>query len=250
MDVSLEKFKGLVTMYISPFSLKNDWKINWSIIPSNNRPPTLTQVNKTYIEIIRIVMSIGLIGGAQLSRFLDKTNPRTIRKIKAVLCRKQLLVGHDIYLNKKRLTLFTAGPNAAELVGVSRRENYWLRYDTEDVLKRLIFFELLSQFKAINPIVLPAPDPFTGALKLNGEVFNIYVTRGRIDDLLMHIKWEEKINGKMIIITEHLNYLKPLEAFVHKLNLRVTTDKELLNSKLSSMFFSWKDGEWINKVPS
>lgn len=234
-------------MFISPFSLNNDWKIKWTV---TKQECSILEAEEKDFEIVNIIMSIGLIGGAQLSRLLDKKNKRRTMQKKMSLIKKDLLVSHDIFLNNKKLSVFTAGTNAAKIIGVFRKKNYWLRYETEDVLKKLVFYELAQAFAEIKPVIFPAPDPYTGALKLNGEVFNIYITRGKVDDLLMHIKWEDKIHGKVIIVTDNLNYLKPLEGFIDKLNVRITTDQDLLHSPLSEMFYQWKDGQWSKTLPS
>ena len=153
------------------------------------------------------------------------------------------IMRHDIKQNNKLIPIFTLGPNGADMINLANyKQGYWLTYDVSDVLKRLLFFELFHKFPKAR--LTPAPAPFVGAIQYRKNTFYVYVVRGDMNDLLMHLKWETS-SKRMIIITESINHLQPLNIYANDLHVRVTTDKDLGES-FQKMFYKWDNG-WVKE---
>lgn len=102
----------------------------------------------------------------------------------------------------------------------SYESNYWIEYKIEDVLKRLLLFQLFQHFAGSK--VLPSSEPFSGAIEFKGKVIYVYVVRGDVSDLLMYSKWCGKnFNERIIIITESIRHLQPLKLIIKNFKLRV-----------------------------
>lgn len=122
--------------------------------------------------------------------------------------------------------------------------NYWIKYEVEDVLKGLLFFQLYEYFSESR--IFPATEPFIGSIFYQERPIYIYVLRGDIQDLMVFLKWRE-FNERMIIITESLPHLQPL-LMGKELKLRVTTDTDLKAGNLKDLFYIQRtDGNWVKE---
>lgn len=229
--------------FISSFSYEQyTWDIDWEIVPSNAKydRPFETQSIKEQ-KALEAIASIGVIGSVQLRRLfkLDKS------RVKRMVGRK-MLVRHELKRNGQVIPVYTIGKAGANKVMPVYIENYWLEWNIEEVLKRLVFFQFCYLFENSNIKIMPSPNPFIGSLKLNKNIFHVYITRGKIDDLMMYLKWKN-VSERIIIIAENLNQLKPLEIFLKEVHLkvRVTTDEQL--KKESPLFFKYIDNQWIEE---
>lgn len=235
---SLGCCKGLVKMTIRPFSLSHDWTLYWN--RANGRG--LTRINSESSKEQRALQAlgaIGVIGGSQLSRiFLNHDKNRLKRMV-----RERKLIRHEIQKNKQLIPVYTLGPSGAKIAQVPKyEENYWVKYKAEDVIKRLLFFQLYERFPKVK--IVPAPSPFVGAISFKGNLYHVYVVRGEVQDLLMYLKWHT-FTERMIVITESLNHLQPLNAFASELKVRVTTDQDLRDD-LQTLFYHW-GGCWVKE---
>src|SRR5690606_31962986 len=94
--------------------------------------------------------------------------------------------------------------------------NYWVKYQTEDVLKRMLFFRLYQHFFVDKGQVdegslsiMPTPDPFIGSIQFNENSLYVYVIRGDVNDFLMYMKWKgQSFNERLIIIAEEIRHLE------------------------------------------
>lgn len=222
--------------FISPFSYSQyEWKITWKRVPSNERydRPFETQSVKEQ-KALEAIASVGVIGGAQLRQLfnLDKI------RVKRMVVRKQL-VRHELKRGNQSIPIYTIGKSGANKIMPVYIENYWAEFNAEEVLKRLAFFQLCYWFE--NAKIMPSPSPFTASLRMNNNEFNVYVTRGKVEDLMMFLKWQP-FTGRIIIIAETLNQLKPLEIFIKGLKIRVIIDKELTEQTFKFYFLQESDG--------
>ena len=229
-------------MSLSPYSLSHDWSIYWTRIPSNiKRSSYVNGESPKERKALEALAAVGLIGGAQLSRLfsLDK------KRLKRMVTEKKI-VRHEIHRNKQVIPIYTLGINGAVVAGLNDcyESNYWVEYKTEDVLKRLLFFQLLQHFPESK--VLPTKEPFSGAIIINEKPIYIYVVRGDVNDLLMYLKWDGKnFNERLILITESLRYLQPLIVNLKKSKTRVITDINL-NSRvdvIQSQFYFFDEND-------
>ena len=196
-------------------------------------------------KALKALAAVDIIGGRQLSRLfaLDK---KRLRK----MVREHKLVRHEMKLDKKTIPIYSLGEVGATIAKVHGYEvNYWVEYRVQDILKRILFFELLQLFP--DSTILPAPEPFIGAINYNGTPLFIYVTRGDINDLLMFLKWQNKsFSDRIIVITESLENLHSLKLYIKNKRIRMTTDGELFQREgIQNLFFFLDDnGDFVKEI--
>lgn len=212
----------------SPFShTQYDWELDWKRIPSRDlvrqSGPVYETGSRKEKEAMEALAHIGLIKGTQL-RTLFKLTKQQIRRMEKF----RLIIKHGIRKNKQELILYTLGPASKERVFPHFTANYWVEYEVPDVLNRIMFFHLYDVLKPRQAKITTAPQPFTGALEISGKSFYVYCTRGDTKDLQMLLKWQP-VKERIIIVTERLDHLSPLELFLqtHSLKMRAITDEQL-----------------------
>ena len=231
---------------ISPFSLEqHTWEPHWTILSSNAKYSNIRQIESEREEkILQAVAAIGLIGRAQLSRiFFPDINKRYVQQKLKTMVRTYKLIRHEISKNNNSIPIYSLGPATAEALGIEYDVNYWLKYETKDVLKRVVFFQLYSSLlNQFDVQIYPAPLPYTGTLLMNNKMYFVYVARGNVNDILNTFKWNEQ-KERVIIITESLNYIQPLNAFANEIRIRVVLDNDL-KEPFDKMFYKWENGDW------
>ena len=201
-------------MKISPYSLSHNWSLHWSRIPSNiKRSDYVNGESPKELKALEALADVGLIGGTQLSRLflLDK------KRLKRMIIEKKI-VRHEIHRNKQVIPIFTLGINGAVVAGLNDcyESNHWVEYKIEDVLKRLLFFQLIQHFPESS--ILPTQEPFSGAIQFRGKPIYVYVVRGDVNDLLMYLKWSGKyFDERLIVITESIRHLQPIKPIADTL---------------------------------
>jgi hypothetical protein len=225
-------------VYISPFSTTHNWKLQWTILRSDYKPPGIGELSQKEKEILNTIMSIGVIGGVQLSRYFMGHNKKKAKQMIHSMLRRNLIVQHKFYKDKQLIPIYTVGQHGASLIGHQDSADEWLRYDEKEVLKRLVFFKLYSLFQYLQPKILPAPSPYIGTLQFKDQLLHICVIRDNIHDLLLKLKWGN-LRDKFVIVTESLDMLCPLEPHLSGRAVRVTTDHEIIHSSIADMFYEW-----------
>lgn len=230
--------------FISPFSyVKHEWKLNWEIVPSNKKFDRPNE-NRTEKEerALEAIASVGVIGGLQLKNLFGISKER----LKSMSAR-HLLVRHSIIKNGQEIPIYTIGKYGANRIMPEYEENYWLEMDTVQVLKCLSFFQFC--FLLENPQIIPAPEPFTAGVKINSNLFYIYVVRDGIKELLLFLKWKKHFSERIFIITESLDHLRGLEVFMetdNPLKLRVILDEQLKKREFSLYYYDKNSQQkWI-----
>lgn len=225
-------------MALSPFSVSHDWSILWKRVDAwTSQPKGLGESQKEY-RALQDLSSVGVIGGLQLKRlFLNHDKNRLKRMI-----RHQKIIRHVMMKDKQEIPVYTLGPAGAAMVGIDYTPNYWVTYRTEDILKRLLFFQLYGKFPKAK--ILPAPDPFVGAIQFKSHLFYIYVLREEIQDLMMFLKWKS-FTERMLIVTESVHHLQPLNVFAPDIKARVTTDADL-KGDFNHLFYKWEES-WVKE---
>lgn len=229
-------------MAISPFSLENDWVVHWERLPSNFQAgPILGQVSINEQQALKAVASVGLITASQLFNLFSLNSDRVKKMVK-----RNRLVKHELVMNKEyRITMFSLGVNGAKIAGVMGyyKINYWVEYRIPDILKRLLFLNFYERFYPNE--LLPAIDPFVGAIKINDKLMYVYVVRGDLNDIMMYLKWNP-FKERLILITESLLYLEQLKPFLHDMKVRVILDESILDkgSQLNNSFYMFEENEF------
>jgi len=218
----------------SPFSIEHKWRLYWKRIPSNAKPLGYISCESPKEQKALLALAkAGVIGGRQLFHLfaLDK------KRLKKMV-REQKIIRHEIRLNTKIIPVYTLGQTGAIITEVSGYEpNYWVTYKTEDVLKRILFFELYRFFP--DKPIIPTPEPFTIAIQFNNQPMYVYVVRGGVQDMLMYLKWQSHtFQGRMIVIAESIQHVQPLLMPARDIKLRITTDEDLLTAEdIQNMFY-------------
>ncbi|MCZ2260645.1 hypothetical protein [Sporosarcina sp. G11-34] len=235
-------------MPISPYSLSHEWNLHWTRIPSNVRQSNyINGESPKERKALEALAAVGIIEGAQLIRLfsLDK------KRLKRMVTEKKI-VRHELKRNIQAIPIFTLGINGAVIAGLSEcfEINYWVEYKTEDVLKRLLFFQLFQHLP--NARILPAQEPFSGLIQFQGKPIYVYVVRGDVNDLLMYLKWNGKhFNERLILITESIQHLEWPKVSAEKLKLRVALDMDLRDDTkdLPKVFyFLDESGKFIREI--
>ncbi|ALX47719.1 hypothetical protein [Lentibacillus amyloliquefaciens] len=231
---------------LSPFSIEQPWSLHWQRLPSNLK--TIHYVNdKSPKECAALdaIAEVGIIGGRQLARIF-----RLPKKRQKQMVREQKIVRHEVHVNKQIIPVYTLGQTGAVITDVPYEPNYWVVYQIRDVLKRVLFFELYQYFH--ESTIMPAPEPFVGAIELNGKPFYIYVSRGDVQDLLMYLKWKGRsFSERLIVITESMKHIEPLKMYAEDMKLRVTTDQDLMAGKTeiqNVFYFLGQQGEFVKEA--
>lgn len=185
--------------------------------------------------------TIGCIGGVQLKNLFGVHNKKKIK----ILCHGyNLLMRHELFQGDKPIPIYTLGTNAINAFHLP--SNYWLGWQTEDVLKRMVFFKLYSVFRDFEPSIVPSPDPFVGAMQIGEKLYHVYVSRDDVYDLMLYLKWNKNPEQRIIIVAEKLEHLTPLESFVADFKIRATTDSDLINEEgIDNMFYEWDNGDHV-----
>ncbi len=234
-------------MEISPYSLSQEWSMHWTRIPSNiKRSDFVKGESPKERKALEALAAVGLIGGTQLS-WLFSLDKKRLKRMVA----ENKIVRHEIHRNKHVIPIFTLGINGAVVAGLECYEsNYWVEYKTEDVLKRILFFQLFQHFPEAK--VIPIQEPFSGVIQFQGRPIYVYVVRGDINDLLMYLKWSGKhFNERLIIITESFRHLQPLKVNAKTLKVRVAVDLDLqedIEDLQKLFYFLDESGEFVREL--
>ncbi|WP_050179621.1 hypothetical protein [Domibacillus robiginosus] len=227
-------------MNLSSFSIEHTWKLNWTKVPEYIKPfKYVNNESPKEKRALEALACIGVIGGLQLSRlfFLDKK-----RKKKMVLEKK--LVRHDIQKNNQVIPIYTLGINGAKAIDMPGYENnYWLKINIEDMLGKLLFFQLYEWFPGSR--ISPAVNPFEGVIFYKNKPIYIYSAKEDIQDLLVFLKWKE-FSERMIVITESL---KHLEGLLHydDIRIRAILQQDVHSARERLGFYIKSGSEWVEE---
>lgn len=231
-------------MNISPFSLEHKWAVYWERLRSNFRAdPRVNIHSMREKKALEALSAVGVIGEKQLSRLFSLSTgevdnmKRTFKIMKHKLKRGE----------SSEISIYTLGIRGAMALKLDAYEsNYWTTYTIEDVMKRLLFFQLYHYFPKLK--LLPAPSPFIASLLSNDNIINVYIMKGNAHDLLHYLKWESRSNHRLMIVTESMNHLVELEMFLPKLKVRIALEEDLMNQtevKDDIFYFYDEEGELV-----
>lgn len=238
---------------MNPFSVTHPWSIHWHRLPSNfKRMKHFNGSSEKEQKAMLALASVGLIGGQQLQRMygIDKKRLRN-------MVREQKIIRHEMHLKGKIVPIYTLGINGACMAGMEETYelNYWVAYRTEDVLKRIVFFQLWKYFDDLAGGVASVgatPKPFIGSIQIGNNLFYVYVIRGDANELLTYLKWNKDIfNKRLIIAAESLRHMEPLKEALAKLKVRVVLDDDLTANQegdIPANFYFIKDGTLTKEV--
>ncbi|MCF6094526.1 hypothetical protein L1765_11185 [Microaerobacter geothermalis] len=228
----------------SPFSLCHDWSVKWTNIQPIKQQNGILWSSQYDEKVLKALAYIGVIGGVQITRLFLNSDKKRLGK----MVDTGKLVRHVIKRGNMEIPIYTPGINGARILkqmGIKYRVNSWLTYDVNSILKKLLFFQLYGKFSEQGEVsVLPAPAPYTGIIERNGSQYYIGIIRGNTQEFEQYFKWE-KLTERIILVTESLRQLAPLNEYLKELKIRVTTDEDL-KFDFEHLFYKW-DGEWVKE---
>lgn len=223
----------------SPFSIETyKWEIDYNVIPSTPRI-LRTEFSKQEVRALNAVKHLGIIGSAQFRNLFFPKNKAHIHH----MLRQHKIIEHPI---KRRdgnkmttLQVYTLGYKSLEYFHILDYMNYWLEYNSSEVLQRLAFFKLYQRFVSKEPVVYRAPPPFTGMFDISGDPIDVLVVKNNTQEIQNEWRFiKPNPNKRMIVLTENLNWLKPINEFLIPCKVRVALESDL-DVPIEQMFYHW-----------
>lgn len=224
--------------FISPFSLRrHKWKVEWRV--QSERP--VNRGMQRFTEKEECIMKNLAVFQVITHKQLKKNYKLREKQIQNMLA-KRLLVQHKLLKNDEPWFIYTLeaieGYKKAFVV-----KNYWLGYDVEDLLKRLIlvdfYFELKRRMNI--EIALKATSyPFQAIFIMNEKAYEVYANKGDIHDLSVCLNQSLTQERRLFIITEQLVHLNLVEAVLNrpKILYRVVTDEGIFKKDKEEFFYN------------
>jgi hypothetical protein len=235
-------------VYISPFSMQHENILNWNFTSSKEIPLKngLLNVPPSIVSLVKDLAVIGVIGSSQCKRLYVRSNSAA-RISKALDL--GLLKKHELIRGKQIIPLYTLGPTGMYLAGMDYEQNanYWKLFSIQDVLQRLVFFQMYGQMKDLSEMVVSeAEDPFISGLKINDNSFHILVLRGNESIVENYFKYETEIPDRIILIAEGINHILPVQSILTPFadRIRLTTD-DRLKMPFEDMFYYFNHNAWV-----
>ena len=158
------------------------------------------------------------------------------------MVRKQLLVKHRLFKNEQEWFIYS-------LLDAS---NFWVAYQMEDVLKRLVGVDLYFELNQKLPFELKLTAsvyPFIYQIEMNGHLYEVYVDRGDTSDLLHFIERNQSVckGMRMFIAGEKVNHLNSLGVAIQSntIKVRAVTDSKLYEKACPFGFYIPNGNEWV-----
>ena len=234
--------------YISPFSLRHDNTLKWTNMTSKEIPMQngMLNVPHTIADLIKDLAVVGVIGSAQCKRLYVRSD--TSKKISKAID-LGILKRHELIRNNQIIPLYTLGATGMYLAGLDYEDefNYWRKYSEEDVLQRLVFFQLYGQMKDLEKMqVLNTEDPFVASIKIHEIEFKVLVLRGNETVVQNYFRYEKDIPSHIVIVAEGLNHILPIQDAIKPYadRIRLTTD-ERLKLPFGEMFYYFDQNKWV-----
>lgn len=200
---------------ISPFSIDHKWIFKPTLLLEDTKPGYAPLRAATEADGLRSIGAIGCIGSVQIQRLFQWKRHQVRRMIA-----EKKLVQHELTKNKNTIPVFTLGPRSAQLLKLSWANNEWRQWSIEQLISKLVFFQfccaLRDKQKAFH--IQPAPNPFTGKVKIGEDIRNVLVLRGTSQEqIVLNLRHSSQpiivIAESMmqtILMNEYLNHARLL----------------------------------------
>jgi len=224
--------------FVSPFSLgRHEWSVKWNVMSDRIINRDMQRRSEKEEQILRHLKVFQVITQKQLrNRF--KVSEKKIEN----MVRKKLLVKHSLLKNEQEWLIYTLADTS----------NYWLGYETEDVLKRLVgvdFYFELDQKLPFDLKLLASVQPFVYQIEMNGHFYEVYVDRGDTSELLHYIERYQGVckERRLFIAGEKINHLNSLTVALQTngIKVRAVTDGQLYDKASSIGLYGLSEGGWI-----
>jgi hypothetical protein len=233
----------------SPLSVTYDWKYDPCVLRTTDESSfkfareslSLQPHDKSALTTLR---NIGIVGTTQ---FINLFYPGRVSKVKK-LEEKGFLQKHRLMRNGAEMHVYTLGISSFHLFNLWGKLNYWAAYRSIDVLRKMVFFKVCEKFLAegntIN--VYTSKVPVTGTIEIKLPL-DVLVLKDNTADIQSEWRYNPPDpTRRLIVVTENLNFLKPLQDILIKCKVRVILEQELYDRNLTfdSLFYMWTGEEW------
>ncbi|MFF5996569.1 hypothetical protein AAGS61_17800 [Lysinibacillus sp. KU-BSD001] len=224
--------------FVSPFSLgRHEWSVKWNVMSDRIINRDMQRRMEKEEHILRHLKIFQVITQKQLrNRF--KAGEKQIEN----MVRKKLLVKHCLLKNGQEWLIYT----------LANTSNYWLGYETEDVLKRLVgvdFYYELNQKLPFELKLLASIQPFVYQIEMNEHVYEVYIDRGDTSELLHFIERYQSVckERRLFIVAEKINHLNGLLMALktNDIKVRAVTDSQLYEQVCGFGFYGLNEGGWV-----
>lgn len=233
----------------SPFTVSISTELKWETMTTREKPidNAVLTCSDQMMSMCDDLATVGILGSVQALQLYFKNDKRRLNKAVDY----KFLKKHTITRGNNAIPLYSLGATGLFIVFGPEYEsyaNYWKKFDKNDVLRRLVFNQLLSSMrKENNKIeVLNSEKPFTGAIDRNGKQYHILVVRGNENEINQFFRYEQdKIPNRMLIIVEEMNHLTPIKETIKPFHeaIRITTDLDF-TEPVERMFYQFIDNDW------
>lgn len=224
--------------FVSPFSLgRHEWSVKWNVMSDRQINRDMQRRTEKEEQIMRHLKIFQVMTQKQLrNRF--KVSDKQIEN----MVRKKLVVRHSLLKNEQEWSIYT----------LADASNYWLGYETEDVLKRLVGVDFYFELDHKLPFefkLLASIQPFVYQIEMNAHVYEVYVDRGDTLDFLHFIERYQNVckDRRLFIVAEKINHLNSLVVAlqVNGMKVRAITDSQLYEQACGFGFYGLNEGGWV-----
>lgn len=223
--------------FVSPFSLgRHEWSVQWNVMSDCYINRDMQRRSEKEEQILRHLKIFQVMTHKQLrNRF--KVSDKQIEN----MMRKRLLVQHSLLKNEQEWFIYTLADTS----------NYWLGYETEDILKRLVGVDFYFELDHKLPFelkLLASIQPFVYQIEMNKHVYEVYVDRGDTSELLYFMERYQSVckDRRLFIAAEKINHLNNLVVALqtNRMKVRVVTDHQLYEQACGFGFYGLNEDDW------
>lgn len=224
--------------FVSPFSLgRHEWSVKWNVMSDRIINRNMQRRSEKEEQILRYLKIFQVMTHKQLrNRF--KVRQKQIEN----MVRKRLLVQHSLQKNEQEWFIYTLADTS----------NYWLGYETEDVLKRLVGVDFYFELNHKLPFelkLIASIQPFVYQIEMNGHFYEVYVDRGDSSELLHFMECYKNVckDRRLFIAAEKINHLNNLVVALQMngMKVRAVTDHQLYEQAYEFGFYGINEGSWV-----
>lgn len=218
----------------SPFSIDHDWRFVPTLLEDDSAGHAPIRVSQETVAL-RAIGYIGIIGSVQIGRLFGFKR----HHIRRMIAEKKL-VQHALYKNKNTIPVFTTGPRASKLLGLPYENNRWHSWTTEQILQKLVYFQLCCSLQDKQKIyqIHEGAYPFAGKIEIAGEIRQVLVIRKPIEKLGDQIRHQ---TNPIIVVVESLAHVQPYNELLN--DARLLLDEDLGKDY---RFLKYRNGGWGN----
>lgn len=234
-------------MNFSPLSAFHEYQLRWNRVYSKENKRIHGVESEKEIKALEALKHMEVMGSSQLFGLFIRDKKQIKQMEKRGLIKKHLLIRQ-----KDEIPLYTLGYSGANVIDGVENLNRWFRLTEYMVLERILFFQLYQKlqdwYQDVQISPPPEGSPFVGTLIAQGgeKIFHALIVRKNEEKIRYYLS-KTIPTTPIICIVEHPVYLKELNFYLKKCNIRVTTDEDLKQEDFLHTFSLWYQGQWVRE---